>query len=94
MYGQTPTLIATNTANVSTAPQYLLIGNCRYRKGSPAVSLLIDKVEWLYKSFTKWAVSAGKFIQVLVYRFLNPQGMYLFSAAISLALFRANRLRG
>jgi len=49
-YGQTPTLIATNTTNISTAPQYLLMGNCRYSKGSPAVSLLIDRVEWLYKS--------------------------------------------
>lgn len=50
VYGQTPTLIATNTTNISTRPQYLLIGNCRYTKGSPAVSLSIDRVEWLYSS--------------------------------------------
>jgi hypothetical protein len=50
VYGQTPTLIATNTTNISTEPQYLLIGNCRYHKGSPSVTLLVDKVEWLYKT--------------------------------------------
>jgi hypothetical protein len=50
VYGQTPTLIATNTTNISTEPQYLLIGNCRYSKGSPAVALLVDRVEWLYSS--------------------------------------------
>jgi hypothetical protein len=48
VYGQTPTLIATNTTNISTEPQYLLIGNNRYKNGSPSVTLLIDKAEWLY----------------------------------------------
>jgi len=50
VYGQTPRLIAANTTNISTEPQYLLMGNCRYRNGSPSVTLLIDKVEWLYKT--------------------------------------------
>ena len=48
VYGQTPTLIATNTTNISMEPQYLLIGNNRYKNASPPVTLLIDKVEWLY----------------------------------------------
>jgi hypothetical protein len=48
VYGQIPTLIATNTTNISTEPQYLLIGNNRYKNGSPSVTLLIDKAEWLY----------------------------------------------
>ena len=46
-YGQTPVLIATNTTNISTGAQYLLIGNCRYGNGSPSVTLFIDRVEWL-----------------------------------------------
>lgn len=50
LYGQTPTLIATNTTNISMEPQYLLIGNNRYVNGSPSVTLLIDRVEWLYKT--------------------------------------------
>ena len=48
VYGQTPTLIATNTTNISSKPQYLLIGNNRYKNASPAVTLKIHKVEWLY----------------------------------------------
>jgi hypothetical protein len=48
VYGQIPTLIATNTTNIATEPQYLLIGNNRYKNGSPSVTLLIDKAEWLY----------------------------------------------
>lgn len=48
VYGQTPTLIATNTTNISTEPQYLLIGNNRYKEGFPSVTLLVDKVEWSY----------------------------------------------
>jgi hypothetical protein len=58
VYGQTPTLIATNTTNISTKPQYLLIGNCRYRNGSPSVNLLVDKVEWLYTTS-----QSGSFLQ-------------------------------
>lgn len=50
VYGQTPALIATITTKISTEPQYLLIGNCRYRNGSPSVNLLVDKVEWLCKT--------------------------------------------
>jgi hypothetical protein len=50
VYGQTPILIATNTTNISKEPQYLLVGNCRYRNGSPSVNLLVDKVEWLYET--------------------------------------------
>jgi hypothetical protein len=37
-----------NTTNISTEPQYLLIGNNRYKDGSPSVTLLVDKVEWFY----------------------------------------------
>lgn len=48
VYGQTPTLIATNTTNISTEPQYLLIGNNRYKEGFPSVTLLVDKAEWSY----------------------------------------------
>jgi hypothetical protein len=48
VYGQTPKLIATNTTNISTEPQFLLVGNNRYKDGSPSVSLLVDKAEWLY----------------------------------------------
>jgi hypothetical protein len=50
VYGQTPELIATITTNISTDPQHLLVGNNRYRNGSPSVSLLVDRVEWLYKT--------------------------------------------
>jgi hypothetical protein len=48
VYGQTPTLIAIHTTNISTAPQYLIIGNNRYISGSSSVTLLLDKVEWYY----------------------------------------------
>jgi hypothetical protein len=48
VYGETPKLIATNTTNISTDPQYLLVGNNRYKNGSPSVRLLVDKAEWLY----------------------------------------------
>jgi hypothetical protein len=48
LYGQTPTLIARNTTNISTAPQYLVIGNNRYINGFPSVTLSLDKVEWYY----------------------------------------------
>jgi hypothetical protein len=64
VYGQTPTLIATNTTNISTNAQYLLIGNCRYRNGSPAVNLLVDKVEWIYKTRQN-----GSFLQENLARF-------------------------
>jgi hypothetical protein len=64
VYGQTPTLIATNTTNISTDAQYLLIGNCRYHKGSPAVNLLVEKVEWLYK-----APQSGSFLQENLIKF-------------------------
>jgi hypothetical protein len=50
VYGQIPALIAANATNISTEPQYLLIGNNRYKDGSPSVTLLIDKAEWLYKT--------------------------------------------
>jgi hypothetical protein len=49
VYGATPTLIATNTTNISTIAQYPLAGNNRYGGGTPSVSLFIDKVEWLYQ---------------------------------------------
>jgi hypothetical protein len=64
VYGQIPTLIATNTTNISTEPQYLLIGNCRYSKGSPAVALLVDRVEWLYNSS-----ESGLFLQQNLFKY-------------------------
>jgi hypothetical protein len=49
VYGEPPRLIATNTTNISTIPQFPLAGNNRYICGSPSVTLFIDKVEWLYE---------------------------------------------
>jgi hypothetical protein len=59
IHGQIPTLIATNTTNISTEPQYLLIGNNRYKNGAPSVNLFIDKVEWLYTTSADTAQFAG-----------------------------------
>jgi len=49
VYGETPKLIATNTTNISTIPQFPLAGNNRYRGGTSSVTLFIDKVEWFYQ---------------------------------------------
>jgi hypothetical protein len=50
VYGESPKLVATITTHISTDPQHLIVGNSRYRNGSPSVNLLVDKVEWLYKT--------------------------------------------
>jgi hypothetical protein len=49
VYGETPRLIATNTTNISTIPQFPLAGNNRYGCGTHSVTLFIDKVEWFYQ---------------------------------------------
>jgi hypothetical protein len=50
VYGETPTLIATHTTNISTIPQFPLAGNNRYTVGTAPVTLFIDRVEWLYET--------------------------------------------
>jgi hypothetical protein len=63
VYGQIPTLIATNTTNISREPQYLLIGNNRYKNGGPSVTLLIDKAEWLYTTSQETAYLSGNLLK-------------------------------
>jgi len=50
VYGSTPELIATNTTNISTLPQFPLAGNNRYLDGNSLVTLFVDKVEWFYET--------------------------------------------
>ena len=64
VYGQTPTLIAIHTTNISTAPQYLVIGNNRYINGFPSVTLLLDKVEWYYTTSQDMADLADNMLKL------------------------------
>jgi len=50
VYGSTPELIATNTTNISTLPQFPIAGNNRYLDGNSLVTLFVDKVEWFYET--------------------------------------------
>jgi hypothetical protein len=49
VHGSTPELIATNTTDISTLPQFPIAGNNRYLAGNSLITLFVDKVEWFYE---------------------------------------------